>query len=318
MGSDLPPPPPPSSQPPVPPVPPVPPAAPAPPPGPPPVPQPQGPVPQPTQAYPQQPAVPGVAPGEAVPPKKNLTPWLIAAAIAAVAVIVGAVLAFGGGDDDTPTLGGDESTVTVSSVDAPTTVAVTEGEDDEEGSDDTLVITAPETTQPQGTVAPTLSTPTGDGAISVTDDTGTFSVFLPDTFQTDTAPIDAQGVTFAQVSGSDDLQAYVNDHDTFGITVLVAPADQVSAPADLVGAFDPGADVCTQRVPQSGYQTSVGTAELLLLDGCGTGGAFAKVIMVVPVPDQNAVVVAVSQGTAPASGALLDFTQAVVESISAA
>jgi hypothetical protein len=124
-------------------------------------------------------------------------------------------------------------------------------------------------------------------------------------------------VQFAQISGSEDLQSYVNDHDTFGITVLGAPADQVTTAPELVNVFDPGVDVCTSRVPQSGYVTALGTAEVLLLDGCGTGGASAKVIMAVPVPAQNAIIVAVAQGAGPANTALLEFTQAVVESVTA-
>ncbi|MBI4933979.1 MAG: hypothetical protein HY828_08880 [Actinobacteria bacterium] len=257
-----------------------------------------------TQAYPQQ--MPPAAPEPES--KKNNVPWIIAGAVAAIAVVVGAVLVFGGGDDDkNDTLGGDtvvSSPLTVLPTSAPET------EDTDDDTDDTFVITAPETTQPAPTVAPG-----GDGVISVTDDTNSFSLFFPDTFLTDTAPIDAQGVQFAQISGSEDLQSYVNDHDTFGITVLGAPADQVATPPELVGIFDPGADVCTTRVPQSGYVTALGTAELLLLDGCGTAGASAKVIMVVPVPDQNAVIVAVAQGAGPANSTLLEFTQAVVESV---
>jgi hypothetical protein len=277
----------------------------------------------PTQAYPQQPPTqfggPGTpggpggpgglgAPGAA--PEKSKTPWIIAGVVAAVAAVVVGVLALAGGDDSkTDTLGGGTQD---SSVDStlftlpPTTQAAT---------DDTFVITAPESTAPPSTVVDPATTVSADDVVSVTDDTNTFSIFLPGSFQTDTAPLDAQGVQFAQISGSEDLQAYVNDHDTFGITVLGAQADQVAAPADLVNIFDPGADVCTSRTPQSGYATSLGTAEVLLLDGCGTGGAFAKVIMAVPVPAQNAMVIAVAQGPGPANASLLSFAQAVVESV---
>jgi hypothetical protein len=73
--------------------------------------------------------------------------------------------------------------------------------------------------------------------------------------------------------------------------------------------------VCTQRVPQSGFVTTLGTAEVLFLDGCGTGGASAKVIMAVPVPEQNAIILAVTQGPGPANSSLLEFTKAVIESV---
>lgn len=311
-----PPPPPPPGQPNVPPIP-------APPPGPAPQAQPQPAQFQPTQPVPPVPPVQGypatqaypqqMPPAEPTPePTKNNLPWIIVGVVAAIAVVVGAVLVFGGGDDDSPTLGGDDTEVTLPVTVAPTSVPETDAT--EAGTDDTFVITAPESTQPVATVPPTVA-PGGDGVISVTDDTNSFSLFFPDTFLTDTAPIDAQGVQFAQISGSEDLQSYVNDHDTFGITVLGAPADQVATAPELVGIFDPGAEVCTTRVPQSGYVTALGAAEVLLLDGCGTGGASAKVIMVVPVPDQNAVIVAVAQGAGPANSSLLEFTQAVVESV---
>ena len=299
-----PPPPPPPGQPNVPPIP-------APPSGPMPQYQPTQPVP-PAQGYPSTQAYPQQTPPAAPTPepKKNNVPWIIAGAVAVIAAVVGAVLVFGGGDDDsTPTLGGDDTEVTF-----PISVLPTSVPDTQPAPEDTLVITAPETTQPLETVAPTVA-PGGDGVITVTDDTGSFTLILPDTFQTDTAPIDAQGVQFAQVSGSEDLQSYVNDHDTFGITVLGAPADQVATAVELLDIFDPGAEVCTERVPQSGYVTALGTAEVLLLDGCGTGGASAKVIMAVPVPDQNAIIVAVAQGAGPANSALLEFTQAVIESV---
>jgi hypothetical protein len=266
----------------------------------------------PTEAYPQQAPLPQAAPpGD----EKNRVPWIIAGVVAVVAVVIGLVLTLGG-DDDTATLGGGDTEITEPEVDDTTASESTEGATTVASTDDTLVITAPETTQPAVTVAPTVTVPAGDGVVNVTDDTGSFSLFLPDTFETDTAPIDAQGVQFAQISGSDDLQAYVNDHDTFGITVLTAPADQVATPAELVGIFDPGVDVCSQRVPQSGYTTALGAGELLLLDGCGTGGVFAKVILVVPIPDQNAVIVSVAQGPGPANASLLEFTQAVTESVS--
>jgi hypothetical protein len=223
---------------------------------------------------------------------------------------VGVVLLTGGDDSKNPTLGGGTENGSVDSTLftlPPTTLAAT---------DDTFVITAPETTAPPVTTAvDPATTVSADDVVNVIDDTNTFSIYLPGSFQTDTAPLDAQGVQFAQISGSENLQAYVNDHDTFGITVLGAQADKVAAPADLVNIFDPGADVCTSRVPQSGYATSIGTAEVLLLDGCGTGGAFAKVIMAVPVPARNAMVIAVAQGPGPANASLLSFAQAVVESV---
>ena len=86
---------------------------------------------------------------------------------------------------------------------------------------------------------------------------------------------------------------------------------------DVVNQLDPGTEVCTTRTPEVGYPTAVGPASVLLLDGCGTGGTFAKVIMAIAVPEKNLILVAISQGSGPSNDQLLAFTQAVFESVQA-
>ncbi len=329
MGSNesLPPPPPPGQPPYVPPSPPAP-TAPVPPPPAPPAPPVFTPAPAPpqqyppTQAYPTTPGGPPVGgpPPGGVPPapptgpgpgprKKN---WaLIGGGVAALIAIVVAVIVLTGGDDKSTTLGGDvtEPTTATSSDVTEVTEAPTSA------PDDTLVITAPPTTIPPPTLTPTTDGTVPD--IRVTDDTNAFSVLMPGDWATDTGPVDANGVQFAQISGSGDLGAYNNDHDTLGITLLGIQADLVSAPADLLSVFDPGVDVCSQRQTASAVDTLQGPAEVLYLDGCGTGGAFGKVVMIVSFPANNAVLITISQGNSPSTGRLFNFTKIVVESVQA-
>jgi hypothetical protein len=297
---------------------------PPPPPAPPPVPQfppaaPPTTVLPPTAVYPTQP-IPGQGSGDGgLPPGPPPTapppsggnpklPWIIAGALAIVVAVVGVVIALSSGDDTT--------SGTVATTLVPTTLPV--------------ITEAPTTTGPPTTPEPTLqittppvtdppSTPvtTAPGVTVVADDTKTFTVLLLDSFETNTAPLVNDNGTFPSVTGANDLAAFTseNDHDTFGISVLVAKSDTVQAPADLVKLFDPGADVCTERSTQSGYETLNGVAEVLLLDGCGTGGNSGTVIMAIDVPAENSVILLVTQGPGPSNTDLLDFAQAVGESV---
>lgn len=255
----------------------------------------------PTQAVPMTQQMPAAF-TPAPPPGKSKAPLAIVALIVAAGLGVGAYFVFAKKDDKkVDTLGG----ATTLAVSEPTTTP------------DTFVITSPSVTEP----ALTTLTPTsaGDGVlpdITVTDDTKFFTVQLPGKFKTDTAPIDANGIQVAQVSGSEDLNAYNNDHDTIGVTVLGAPADKLQAPAALVNLFDPGATVCTDRNQASGVATKLGATEVLYLDGCGPNKA-SKVVMAVQA-SSGAVFVVVAQGNGPANGPLLQFAQAVLETITPA
>ncbi len=251
------------------------------------------------------PPAPPTGPGSG--PKKN---WaLIGGGIAALIAIIVAVIVLTGGDDKSTTLGGDvtEPTAVVTSDVTEVTEAPTST------PEDTFVITAPPSTDPPATLPPTTDGTVPD--IRVTDDTNSFSVLMPGDWATDTAPVDANGTQFAQISGSGDLEAYNNDHDTLGITLLGIQADLVAPPADLINVFDPGVDVCSQRQNASAVDTAQGPAEVLYLDGCGTGGAYGKVVMIVSFPANNAVLITISQGNSPSTGPLFNFTKIVVESV---
>jgi hypothetical protein len=231
-------------------------------------------------------------------PDKSKAPLVLAGLVLAFAVGVGAYFVFK--KDDPKVVA--PSRTTLPAVD--TTVP------------DTFVITAPAVTEPAVTTPGSASTGTDalPPDITVTDDTKFFTVQLPGDFKTDTQPIDANGSKIAQVSGSQDLTAYNGGHDQTGVTVLGGPADTLQAPADLVNILDPGPSVCTDRSQQSGVTTQVGVAEVLFIDGCGPNKA-SKVVMAVQLTGTSDVFVVAAQGAGPANGALLNFAQAVLETI---
>jgi hypothetical protein len=273
------------------------------------------------QAVPGQ-AVPGQAiPGQsgAVPPGgvpptgqppasggNNKLPWIIAAAVAVVAVVVVAVVLLTGDDNTTSspgttTIAVPSTTIAGSTTLAPTTTAAPQT---------TLAITSPPTTTPP----PTTATP---GVNVFTDDTNTFTVLMLDTFEVDTTPIDQDGVTLGNVTGATDLKSFASDtdHDTFGISVSVGPTAQLPSVDELLASADPGPTVCTDRTNETDYPTQVGPAQALLLDGCGTGGASSKVVMVIPFNGTQYSLLVYAQGPGPSNTDLFDFAQAVAESV---
>ena len=292
---------------------------PAPPPAPPAVPQFPDAVPTtqmpPTQAYPMSTPAgagavpPGAPPPTGVPPASggnNKLPWIIAGAVTVVSVIVVAIVLLTG-DDKTSSSPTTDSVAVSTTVVASTTVV----------PQTTLVITTPSTTLAAPTTAPTTPDTSEPGVSVFTDDTNTFTVLLLDTFETDTTPIDQDGTQIANVTGATDIEAFSqdDDHDTFGISVSAGPSDQMPSAAELLASADPGDTVCTDRTSKPGYPTLNGNAEVLLLDGCGTDGQFAKVVMVLTFPDRNLTLAVYAQGPGPSNTDLLDFTQAVTESV---
>jgi hypothetical protein len=281
-------------------------------------PQPAQPVP-PAQAQPAQPQAPlpppaPYAPTQAVPMTQQMptafSPSPVPGKSKAPMVIVAIALAFGLGVGAYFVVKKDDKKV-VAPGSSTTAVAVVST------TPDTFVITSPSGTGPSLTTL----VPTGtDGIapdITVTDDTKFFTVHLPGAYKTDTQPIDANGTKVAQVSGARDLSAYNNGHDETGVTVLGGPANALQAPADLVNIFDPGATVCTDRNQVSGVTTTLGAAEVLYIDGCGTNKS-SKVVMAVQATGTANVFVVIAQGAGPANGALLAFAQAVLETIAPA
>jgi hypothetical protein len=235
---------------------------------------------------------------EPVPPKSS-APLVLLALVLAFGLGVGAYFVFKNDDKKVAAPG----VTTVASVVSSTTP-------------DTFVITSPiGTAPPVSTVGPVGSDPIPPD-ITVTDDTKFFTVQLPGAFKTDTHPFDAKGTPIAQVSGSKDLNAYNNGYDETGVTVLGGPAGTLAAPATLVNIFDPGTTVCTDRNQASGVSTKLGATEVLYVDGCGPNKS-SKVIMVVEAAGSKVFVV-IAQGAGPATGALLAFAQAVLETITPA
>jgi hypothetical protein len=183
---------------------------------------------------------------------------------------------------------------------------------------DTFVITSPIGTAPPLTTLATTGTDVTPPDITVTDDTKFFTVQMPGAFTTDTKPIKVpNGTQVAQVSGSRDLNAYTHGEDQTGVTVLGGPADTLQAPAVLVNLFDPGDTVCTDRNQAGGATTKLGAAEVLYLDGCGPNKS-SKVVMAIQPTGSADVFVVIAQGAGPATGALLAFAQAVLETITPA
>lgn len=272
----------------------------------PPVPPPPGAVPPPGGVSPSG----GQAPGE--PSKQHLVPWIIGAAVLVVALVLVAVFALRGDDEssgsaDTTAPSVEPTTTVEVASSVATTLAPTT-------APATVAPTTPTTAAASTTVAPSTTLP---DAVVVADDTGVFTVLLLDTFEIDSAPRELAGVQTATVVGATDLAGFdsPDDHDTFGIGVAVGPSDQLPSVDELLAAADPGPSVCADRSTKADYPTQVGSAQVLLLDGCGTGGLSAKVVFVLTFPDRNLTMLVGSQGPGPSATDLFDFTQAVVESV---
>lgn len=276
---------------------------------------------QPVQAQPSpgQPASvtgggtpPGGVPPTGQPPAAgggaNKLPWIIAAAVAVVAIVVVAVVLLTGDDNTTSSPGTTtivpESSITASSTTlAPSTTLVPET---------TLVITTPSTTAT--TPTPTTAQP---GVKVVADDTNTFTVLMLETFQVDTSPTERDGLTLANVTGSDDVATFLEgtNLDLFGVAVSVGPTAQLPPADELLNSADPGDAVCSNRAPKNDYPTLLGTAQALLLDGCGTGGLAAQVAMVLPINGTDLTMLVYVRGPGPSYADLFDFAQAVAESV---
>ncbi|MEI8238885.1 MAG: hypothetical protein WCI22_05650, partial [Actinomycetota bacterium] len=246
-------------------------------------------------------------------PRKNRA-LLIGGAIAAVIVVVVAIVAFSGGDSKkSSTLGGlgtavSTTTSTVKSVESTSTVPQTTTEP-------TLVITTPSTTAPTATTLPSGGGTTIPADVQVvTDDSNSFKVGMPKVFNVTTKPLDTGGVKFAHVSGSKDLTSYVNNDDTFGISVLATTTDKVATPSDFLDLIKPNAGACSKKATET-ITTSFGKTLVNRYDGCGTGGKFSKVIMSTELGAQGAVLLVFAQGASPSTGDLFTFAKAVFETV---
>lgn len=253
------------------------------------------------------PMPPAVAPGAA--PRRSSTAWVVVgAAVAVVAVVLALVFALSG-EDDTVT---SSPTTIVPPLTADSTVPATEPVTTPPRIDTTAAVTTvPATTAPV-TAAPT-TVPLEP--VVVADGSGVFTVLLLDTFRTDTAPAVEFGGTFPSVIGSEDLTAFTdpNNRSQFGVQVVMGLVDQMPTPADAVAQLDPGPSACADRSVNPAYPIQFGAATLQLLDFCGADQQSAQVDMAFTL--QGYTVVVHAKGAGPASTDLVDFVQAVAESI---
>lgn len=235
----------------------------------------------PPQYAPQQypPAMPPAAP-------KKKTGLIIAGVVVVAAIIVGVVVATGGDDKKKTTLGSDDSVLST---------------DETSPSDDTLVITVPNSTgsSTDDTV------PGEDGMTTVKDDTGTFVALIPEGWEFDTRPITGKA-TIAQVKGSPVMDEFNSGDDGAGFAIVVAkPEQQLSAQAMLNG-LSPKAGVCTTQIDTDPPQdTLFGPAIVRRFDGCGSAGGAGKVIMAVTDSTTGDTIGLYIQGASPSESTLV-------------
>lgn len=247
-----------------------------------------------TQAYPQQ----GV-PVAAAPKKGN--GLLIGGGLVVVAAIVGGIVLLTGGDDDKKTTTITLAPNTSATVVADTTVPAT------------AIITTPPTVAP--TDAPTVPpTSVDDGLIEVFDDTGTFSMILPNDLEVDTTAVtDPDGVTVPSISAAEIIADYYVNDTTFGLTAVAVGPDIGSTAEQVMAFFEPPEGTCAGRSVEIGRPTAIGAANVVTLTGCGVG-AGNKVLMVVQLADKPVVVGIYMQGLATIEN-LAPAAQYALESI---
>lgn len=262
----------------------------------------------PQQGYPQQGYAPaGYGPGGPPPsPPKKKTGLIIGGVVAAAALVGGVIVLAGGDDDESPSIVAD---TTLLSTVAPT-VATTAA------PSDTLVITLPESTAPPMTTPPVDTTTASPdaGFIEVTDDTLTFTVMMPDMFEYDTTETEIGGFIVPNVTGAESIDGYYSDDDTLGFSVLAFGAGDLTS-AELLEGFSPADGVCGAPRSEIGYPTALGPADMLMFDDCGVASESAKVIIALPLPGFDFVLLAYGQGLEPAEDSILIITLYVLESI---
>lgn len=267
-------------------------------------------------------------------PRERIKWYALIAGLAVLAVAGGAVVVNtddGLTDSAAVTLPTETTVQRASEPPVPTTVPAT------------IPTAVPTTVAPVATTGPATSTPAAPAApvsslpgvttapvnelapgprVEVTDGTGSFTVLLPAGFQTNVEPITIDGIDMRQVTGATDLDGYLaGDFGVLGATVLSAPADQVTSPADLVARFDPGQG-CTVTDIEHDVPTSQGDALVISYDECG-GSHNALVLVSVELSrPQNAAQDAPSfigfvglQAPGPASAGARDLAIDILESM---
>ena len=138
------------------------------------------------------------------------------------------------------------------------------------------VLTTPEV------VDTTIASPWGDMETStIVDETGTFSVQAPVEWESSDGQRTLFGANAVGVSAAPNLDDYVNGDDALGVTVAIVLSADVSGAMGLANSYLDAVDTCNAEDLQSDVPTSLGVAELLLFDGCGTGAMYAKAVFVI-------------------------------------
>ena len=167
-----------------------------------------------------------------------------------------------------------------------------------------------------GTDTPTVPTTAGTTLVTVTDDTGTFSMTLPDYLETDTTTIstsDQPPLVVPSISAADVIASYNVDDVTFGLTAVSVGPDIGSTPEQVMAFLEPAEGTCTGGRVADTVQTVFGVANRVSLTACGTG-AGNKVLMVVQLADRPVVIGIYMQGLATTAD-LAPAAQAALESI---
>ena len=249
-----------------------------------------------TQAYPQQ----GYVPGATAAPKKG-NGLLIGGGLVVVAALVGGVVLLTGGDDDKKSTTITLAPITSTTIGTETTTAITSA------------ITTPATVAE--TAAPTAPPTTAGGdLITITDDTGTFSIVVPDDLELDTSTITSNdGFIVPSISAAVIIADYNGDDTTFGFTSVVVGPDVGSDPAQVLAFLEPADGTCSGRTEDIGIATALGSATRVSLTGCGAGGG-NKVLIVVQLADRPVVIGIYMQGLATIAD-LQPAAQFVLESM---
>lgn len=232
----------------------------------------------PTQPIPQQPGYPPqygqMPPAMAPVPPKKKTGLIVGIGVVVVAAIVAAVVLLGGDDKKKASPGTTAAPVTT--------------------DNGTIVLTVPGDTTIPGTDAPNTSVSNGD-VLTVTDDTGSFSVMVPSDMTYNSASFDANGNTFARVAASYDLQAFFDGDDEYGWLVVVAGTETGFTAQSMLDGLSPG-DGCASSTDRPTTPTMFGDALVRIFDGCGSSGSSAKAILAVQDPTTGKVIGFYAQG----------------------
>lgn len=229
--------------------------------------------------------------------KKGLMIGLVVAAV--VAVGVAAVLVLGGDDSPSaePTTTPEPSTTaTVPVTEPPATLPV---------------LTAPEPTEPAVEEVAFPWAESEEMQVWI-DDENVFQIAVPVEWEASTEAREIFGASGVGISAAPDLAGYRDNDDDVGATAAVMYSSDVGGAFGLLTSFVDAVSVCAENERQSGYETTSGPVELVLFDGCGTGGMYAKAVVALDVGSTTVMVI--GQGPGPAGGDVLTMVELILQS----